>query len=404
MSMFDFIFNFFQKINFGYNDIIDIVVVSFLIFLLLVLLKKTRALPVLFGIAFLGVIYGLSIVLKLHLTQTIFTTILGVSLIIVAIVFQKEIKRLFEIVGNISLRTPQSPLEEMIKTIVRAVNHFSENKVGALIVFAGRENIERHLGGGIVLDGRVSYPLLLSIFSSVTPGHDGAIIIEGDTIKKFGVHLPLSENSRVTRKYGTRHRAAIGISEYTDALSIVVSEEKGTISMTHNQKMYVIKSTGKLERELKGFLERKFPEKRGSFYNNWIKNNFKLLLSSFAFSVVFWTIFTYQTSIIQKKYTIPLEFNSLKEEYLVDTYTPQNINITFSGRESDFDLLKPGTIKASLDLSETVVGWKQITIEGGDVDHPSSLKIVKIEPASVRVNVKEIKKAKEKLGEANQEN
>lgn len=391
--MFESILDSFQKISFGYNDAIDILVVSFLVSLFLVLLKKTRALPVLFGIAFLGIVYGLSVVFKLHLTQTIFTTIFGVILIIIAIVFQKELKRLFEMVGNVNLKVPQSPTEEMAKTIIRAVNHFSDSRIGALIVFAGRENIDRHLGGGIALDGKISYPLLLSVFNPQTPGHDGAVVIKGDTVKKFGAHLPLSENSRVTRKYGTRHRAAIGISERTDALSIVVSEEKGTISMTHNQKMHTVKSTAKLESEIKSFLGRKFPKKNGSFYNGWLKSNYRLFSASLIFSAIFWIIFTYQTPIIQKKYTVPIEFKNLQKEHLVDAYSPQSMDIIFSGRENDFNILKPDAIKASLDLSETSTGWKQITIEEKDIGYPSNLKVIKIEPAAISINIKETKEA-----------
>src|SRR4030042_4196851 len=156
-----------QKITLGYGDILDIAIVALLIFFVLTLFKKTRSMPILFGILLLIFLYAFSAFLKLRLTQTIFNALFGVFLIIIAVVFQKELRRFFELIGVIGLKRKfYTPSEGAFKTITRAVEYLAKNKMGAIIVFPGNENIDRHLEGGIKLEGKVSRPLILSLFDS----------------------------------------------------------------------------------------------------------------------------------------------------------------------------------------------------------------------------------------------
>lgn len=379
---------FLKKLTFSYADFLDILIVALLIFFVLALLTKTKSTPIIIGIVLLGLLYGISLSLNLRLTQTIFGTLFGVLLILLVIVLQKELRRFFEMIGLLGLRRKYIlPAETVFKTVERAVEYLAKHKTGAIIVFPGNENIERHLEGGITLDGRLSRPLLLSIFDKNSPGHDGAIIIKGDRIQKFGVHLPLAESAGAAKQYGTRHRAALGLAESTDAFAIIVSEEKGTISIAHNKKLAKVEDIGKLEDRLKQFYDEKFPRKGADKYLKWFSTNYKTIGISLLLSLSFWTMFTYQASSIQRKFVVPIQFKNLDKQYLVEDFSPAELVITLAGRESDFKLLDPKTLKTTIDLTKTDEGWRRIIIGKENISYPTVLSIVKIDSESIKVHI-----------------
>jgi uncharacterized protein (TIGR00159 family) len=382
--------------TFVWKDVLDVLIVAVLIFLLLVLIKKTRALPMFIGILLLSGVYAISVILQLRLTQTIFSGIIGSLLIILAIIFQREFRRFFEFLGIMGIRKKSSsPAENSISAVIQAVKQFCEQNIGALIVLPGNENVYRHIEGGINLNGKLSLPLLLSIFDPSSPGHDGAIIIENDLIKRFACHLPMAENIEAVKNFGTRHRAALGLSEKTDALIIIVSEEKGSASIAHNKKLVKMSSDGELELRLRKFISETLPIKNLSSSLSWFKQNFFRLVASVAIAIGLWFVFTYQTSFIQKNIPIPLEFRNLDKQYVVDDYTPDQIVVTFSGLDRDFNLLDPKNLKATVDLSGQTLGWHWIPIKKGFVNVPPYLAFIKTDPISIKVHVTNLSTAQQ---------
>jgi uncharacterized protein (TIGR00159 family) len=380
--------NFIQKISLASKDVLDIFVVAVLIFFLLILIRKTRSLPIFLGIILLGIVYVVSIYLNLRLTQSIFNALISVILIILAIVFQKELRRFFEMIGLMGIkRKAAAPEENTIRTICQAIQYFAEHKIGALVVFAGRENIYRHIEGGIILNGRVSLPLLLSIFNTASPGHDGAVIIENNIVRRFAAHLPLAENLDAVRKFGTRHRAALGLAERTDAFSIIVSEEKGTISIARQKSIFPVANAQELAVKLKDFFEKKFPQKNWQSYSKRIKENLLFSVFSILAAFLLWVFFTYQTSVVQRNFTIPLEYKNLPPEYVVDDSDTEEAVTFFSGRESDFKLLDVPDLKISVDLTNLKVGWHRVQINKDAIPHPAGISIVKTDPESIRVHI-----------------
>ena len=161
----NFFLNIFNNISFGVKDFFDIIIVSTLIYLAIVVFQKTKSAPIIAGIVVLFIIYSFSVFFSLKLTEKIFGSIFGFFLVITAIIFQKELRRFFEIAGIVGLRRKQAPLyEDLAKTIINTVEIFIRKKIGALIVFPGLESIDRHLEGGYYLAGKISEPLLLKHF------------------------------------------------------------------------------------------------------------------------------------------------------------------------------------------------------------------------------------------------
>ena len=288
----NFFLNIFNNISFGVKDFFDIIIVSTLIYLAIVVFQKTKSAPIIAGIVVLFIIYSFSVFFSLKLTEKIFGSIFGFFLVITAIIFQKELRRFFEIAGIVGLRRKQAPLyEDLAKTIINTVEIFIRKKIGALIVFPGLESIDRHLEGGYYLAGKISEPLLLSIFDPSSPGHDGAVIIEGDKIKKFATHLPLAENVRAVRNFGTRHRATLSLSEVSDALIVAISEEKGTVSICRDKSFKTLQNAQELKDIIDDFFEEKFPKNKLATSKKWLKKNTPPIILSFVSALAIWLVF-----------------------------------------------------------------------------------------------------------------
>lgn len=224
-------------------SVIDILLVAVLIYQFLVLIRGTRAAPMLVGVGVLALIFWLGRLGELKTIDWIRTTLLPYAIFALIVVFQAEIRHLLAKLGRgfIFTRPTQSPAGEAYDDIVLAANLFSQNQTGALIVIEREIGLRTHIESGVPLDARLSYDLLATVFRPSAPLHDGAVIVQKDRIAAAACFLPLSMNPVISNQLGTRHRAAIGITEETDAIAVVVSEETGAISLAVG---------GKIERDL----------------------------------------------------------------------------------------------------------------------------------------------------------
>jgi diadenylate cyclase len=212
---------------------LDILIVAFLIYYLFKLLRGTRSVQILIAIALIVLLYRGAQWARLEMVEWLLTTLLPYVAIALIILFQPEIRRALSRFGrNLSLmkfasHNPKASYDD----IVMAAEYFSQNRIGALIVVERQASLRTYIESGIPLDAKLSYDLLLSIFRPGSPLHDGAAIIEGSRVAAAGCFLPLSLNPMISKQLGTRHRAAIGITEDSDAVVVLVSEETGSISM-----------------------------------------------------------------------------------------------------------------------------------------------------------------------------
>ena len=223
-------------------SIIDIVLVAILIYQFLVLVRGTRAAPMLVGVAALGLAFYFARLGELRTLNWLLSTLLPYVVFALIVVFQSEIRHALANLGSrISLMRASSSVADVYDDIVLAANLFSQNQTGALIVIEREIGLRTYIESGVALDARLSYDLLATIFRPSAPLHDGAVIVQRDRIAAAACFLPLSMNPVLSTQLGTRHRAAIGITEETDAVAVIISEETGTISMA---------IAGSIEREL----------------------------------------------------------------------------------------------------------------------------------------------------------
>lgn len=219
-------------LQFGIKDMFDILIVTILIYQVYRLLSRTRAIPVLIGLTLIFVLSIISRFFALHTVGWLFDVLSNFLIIAMIVALQPELRRLFYNLGQIGwIRSLVSVNQLPVDDILSAVTQMGEDKTGALLVIVNKIGLRQLVEGGIVLQAKISRELLMSIFFEKNPLHDGAVIIQGGNIVSAACYLPLSSSDQLKRTHGARHRAGLGISEESDALSIIVSEEKGWISV-----------------------------------------------------------------------------------------------------------------------------------------------------------------------------
>ena len=233
---------FFQNVFVGFQitDFLDIVIVAYLIYKVLGFIQETRAQQLVRGLVFLIVVFFLSDLFNLHLLNWLLRSFVTVGLFALIVLFQPELRRGLEQLGRRNLVSGQfKSLDKersvkIVDEIVAAVDDFSATRTGALMVFERETMLTDIIESGAIVDAQISTRLLGNLFYEGSPLHDGAVIIRGDRIYAASCVLPLTEKKNIGRNLGTRHRAALGVSEVSDALVIVVSEETGVISIAES--------------------------------------------------------------------------------------------------------------------------------------------------------------------------
>ncbi|MCP8971279.1 diadenylate cyclase CdaA [Ectobacillus ponti] len=229
------------------SNIVDIALVWFVIYKLIVLARGTKAVQLLKGITVILIVRFLSDSFHLYTLLWLMNQAITYGFLAIIIIFQPELRRALEQLGRGSLFSRNNQREEngqdnVVQSIVKAAEYMGKRRIGALISLERETGMNDYIETGILMDAHVSSELLINIFIPNTPLHDGAVIMTGSKIRAAACYLPLSESPFISKELGTRHRAALGISEVTDSLTVVVSEETGQISLTKN---------GELHRDLK---------------------------------------------------------------------------------------------------------------------------------------------------------
>jgi diadenylate cyclase len=250
------------------RDAVDVLIVAFLLYQLLKLIRGTQAVQLLFGLGVLLAIDLLAQVFQLRLIQFIFANAGQAILIGVIVLFQPELRRALDQVGRLGTvgymlgRHAAAPLERIVEETIRAAASLSETRTGGLVVFERETGLENVAATGVRINGEVTAEILTTIFYEGSPLHDGAVIIRDERVVAAGCVLPLAEALPGTGRMGTRHRAALGLTLQSDAVILIVSEETGLISLAHAGKLYRGLDHAKLQEMLTNLMLR--PVRRGA--------------------------------------------------------------------------------------------------------------------------------------------
>lgn len=251
-----------------WQDVLDILIVSIIIYRIILLIRGTRAVQMLLGIVVIIIIYFISRELDLLTLNWLLRTFLSSIFLIVIIVFQRDIRRVLTQVGKTPFQKQHDLMTKDLNEITKAATHLSRRRIGAIIAIERETGLRDYIESGHSIDAKLTRELLISIFLPSSPIHDGAVIVYSGRIHSAGCLLPLSKNPYIAKRYGTRHRAGIGLSEETDAVVIIVSEETQEVSLAVNGSITALKDEEALASELhKIFIP---ADLSGYSWRNWL--------------------------------------------------------------------------------------------------------------------------------------
>jgi diadenylate cyclase len=372
------------------RDVVDILLITCLLYLAIVWVRHTRAALVAGGILLLGGLYVLAVLFDLQLTIWIFKSFFAVLVIVVVVIFQEELRQFFERLAVWSLRRQKTiPQRSISDVLVWCLTDFSRDRIGALIVLPGQQPLRRHLDGGIELDGRLSIPLLKSLFDPHSPGHDGAILIAGDRIQRFAVHLPLSKNSLELAGLGTRHSAALGLAELTDAMCLVVSEERGTISIAQDGRLRRAVSPQEVGLAIEELVRpRKPAANRSLSIVRLVRENWLEKVLSFILVFALWYALVPGARIVQRQYSVPVHVMELPTGFELEDVDPPDVEVTLRGPARAFYLFNQQQLSVTVDVTLAQFGRRTFDITDQTVRHPQQLTVERTDPSTVKITVK----------------
>ena len=271
--------------QFSFTNLLEVVIIAAIVYELLLLIKNTRAWTLLKGILFILVFTLIAAVFRLDTILWILERISTIAVLAILIIFQPELRKALEQLGNQKIMTNILPLNdapdtadmtrETVDQIVKATFEMGKQKTGALMVLERNESLADIEKTGIAIDGIISSGLLINIFEKNTPLHDGAVILKGNKVAAATCYLPLSENLSISKDLGTRHRAALGISEVTDSFTIVVSEETGRVTVASKGSLTRMPDAESLRVALLSLMEQEESKRIGKWLRGKLKNERK---------------------------------------------------------------------------------------------------------------------------------
>lgn len=375
-------------------DVLDIAIVSYFLYLLLAWLYRTATRAAALGAIALGGLYILARSFGMVLTTAVFHAGALIGLVALVVVFQEDVRRGLQRLplrsGSLLRRFSRSSnvRHDEVELLVDVTLRLAANKTGALLVLAGNEPLSAHLSSGIPVSGDLNKELLLSIFHTGSPGHDGAVIIDRGNLWQFAAHLPLASRPLEPGMGGTRHRAAVGLAERCDALVIVVSEERGVISIAEAGEISEVEAADEIRQRLEQFFGSRFPAASAGLWST-LTANLHLKFLSLAVSVAAWGLLVAGPSTVHRTFTVPIEYRDLPPRLTIAGDAREEAAVTLVGPEIAFRAVDPSDLRISVDVSRVQRGVNYIPLTEGDLRRPPRLEVERIYPQSIVLTVEE---------------
>ena len=373
-----------------WRDVVDILFLTVVVYQLYVWFRETRALRVIIGLVVLGGIYSIAKLWDLFLTTWVFQILWQVLLILLLILFQSEIRQVLEKVSPMRyLRSRRRGFKKTFaKELSQMLFELAAERTGALIVLVRNNNPSEFIHAGQTIMALPDAALIKSIFNRLAPAHDGAIIINHDRITQMGCILPLSKNEELPEKYGTRHRAALGLSELTDAVCLVVSEERSEVASVVEGKIVTWKDPEALANnlgELIGGPAIRVPTVKAFFKGLFIKN-WRTKLTALAMVTVAWVILASQQE-AEITITTPVQLINLPADLMLGQGSTSTVDLSVSGRRSTIRDLRDQDVQVSVDLSGITEGRHLIKLTAKNIFLPFGVKIDQVAPQKIMINL-----------------
>jgi diadenylate cyclase len=367
-----------------WQDIVDIGLVSYILLRFYVLFRGTNAFRVLIGMILLWFFQQVAVSMGLIVTSWVVQGVVAVGAIIIIVIFRNEIRNVLlarnlkSIFWDFSAKTVITAIE----TIVQSVHEMAQHKCGALLVFPGKEDLEEVVQGGIPWKGAISKEMIMSIFWPDNPVHDGAAVIQGNQINQVAAILPLSRRDDLPSYYGTRHRAALGLAEATDALVIAVSEERGDVVVARGSRLKIIKQKrrlGQILQEHMGVSVKKGRESRKETLT---------FIAAALFSVIFTTGVWFSVSRgVDSLVTlqVPLEYTKRDLTMEIVNTSVNTVNLELEGSGALIKSIRPDQVQIRLDLSKSKAGPNTFSITRKSISLPPGIVLKGVKPSVVEV-------------------
>jgi len=372
----------------GWKAVADIVLIAAGLFFLYRTLLRLGTWRIVAGIMLAAVLFFIANVLDLKGLEWIFGNFSQVAVIALIVIFQPELRKIFERAASVRRSEIRDVGDEMSHMIVDSLIKLAAQRRGAIAVFPGKEPIQEWLSGGFKLDAKPSIPLIMSIFDPNSPGHDGALIIQSGKFTRFGVRLPISQSSKLPDEFGTRHHAAMGLVEKSDALAIVVSEERGKITIFSNGQFRPLDDPAKLA---------------GTITSHWTHTSsypfeflagkkrrlvFSQMLVSLALAVFFWSaLIIAQGEMLEKIVTVPVEYTASPADLILVGDKQKEARLHLAGSKADLDSINPAELNIKIDLSKAVPGKQVFLIGGENLRLPRNVKLLDMVPSSMELTL-----------------
>ncbi|UCE54918.1 MAG: diadenylate cyclase [Desulfobacterales bacterium] len=372
--------------SFRWQDILDITVTSYILFRFYILFRGTNVFRILIGMTILWFFQRFAVSLGLVVTSWVVQGVAAVAALIIIVVFRNEIRSVLQarnlksLLWGFSYKTVNTTIE----FIVDSVFNMAQRKCGALIVFPGKEDLEEEIQRGIPWKGVISNEMISSIFWPDNPVHDGAAIIRGNQIIEVCAILPLSHRSDLPSHYGTRHRAALGLAESTDAMVIVVSEERGDVLVAKDSHLREVKQKRGLEKKLQehmGLVPKKKPFVRKESFETVMA----ALLSIIFITGVWYNVTSGRDTLVTLR--IPIEYKNRKPAMEILQRSANAVSLDLSGSGALIKSIKPDQIQVSLDLNKAVVGNNSYTVTRENISLPPGILLKSVYPTEINVEL-----------------
>jgi uncharacterized protein (TIGR00159 family) len=370
-----------------WQALLDIALITAALFFLYRTLVRLGTWKIVLGILSAFAVFAVARLLNLEGIEWIFQNVSHVAVIALIVIFQPELRKLLEKVASVRKSASPPGDDKLSRLIGQSLLQLAAQRQGAILVYPGKEPMEEKLSGGVDLGAEPSLPLIMSIFDPNSPGHDGAVIIDDGRLTRFGVRLPMSQTARLSQEYGTRHHAAMGLAEQTDALVLVVSEERGAVSAFRDGAMRRLGSLEEIVAAIEShtaadtFLD---IERLGLLDRRTILP----LLASLAVATIFWTsLITANRQMVSKNLTLPVEYGTPAEGLMLVGEQPEEVRVQLAGPKSEIDAFLASQPTVKFDLREMVAGKQTILISGESLHLPASLTLVGSKPEQLVVTL-----------------